>query len=506
MLQIKKNNYVFKFLYTVSLAFFILQSASIVIIGQDINYQFLSNLFILDNYTVALTTYIWYSLVFLFGLCLSVIIFNYLFQKINIISLKEKLLFLSLKIENKCFVISIQKYVNIILILYSIGFLCSSHSLTYRFVNNALFKTFFNRIKYKTSKEIFEEITGNNYISKSKIKARFIDQDAKPKNLVIIILESIEQNFLDNQRFPNIATNISKLFNDPNNEVYYNIDQITGSENTIAMKHTMFTGIPRIYNFNNKSVNDPIFNKYKNSRVLFTNILKKLGYIQFYLQGAKKEFAGTNYFFANGEFDYIYGKKEILKEYNIDKSNLSGWGVKDIDLFEFAKIKYSELSKSNKPFVFVMENLATHLPNGIEDKRCENNDNLSDYLNTLKCFDYYFNDFMNFLKSQDNYKDTIILVLPDHLIYNSYIVKQLGNPQDRKLYSIFLNTKESGKRYDNTIIYPELPRIILDKLGVETNFNFMMDNFKNRTNKEKIKFLNDNFYNIKQFNENSLFQ
>lgn len=95
----------------------------------------------MDNHTVALTTYIWYSLVFLFGLCLSVITFNYLFQKINIISSK-KLLFLSLKIEDKCCVISIQKCINIILILYSIGFLCGSHSLTYRFINNTLFEFF----------------------------------------------------------------------------------------------------------------------------------------------------------------------------------------------------------------------------------------------------------------------------------------------------------------------------------------------------------------------------
>ena len=153
--------------------------------------------------------------------------------------------------------------------------------------------------------------------------------------------------------------------------------------------------------------------------ICFPDVLNKVNYHQVYIGGKKRTFSGKYHFLKMHGYDEVYGVKELLREYKyIDKNNLTNWSVKDFDIFKVAKEKYTELSKTNKPFNLTISTLANHYPNGIEDTRCRNT-NSNGMLNAVECTNDLIADFISFLEKQENYRDTIVVLIPDHLMMGS---------------------------------------------------------------------------------------
>lgn len=91
------------------------------------------------------------------------------------------------------------------------------------------------------------------------------------------------------------------------------------------------------------------------------------------------------------------------------------------------------------------------------------------------------------------------------LMMNSIITDDLGNINERKLYFIILNTGKVSKE-KNTILYTDMPNIILDRLGIKHNAKFLLGNYKNQTTEERINFINNNLDKIKAFNNKTIMQ
>ena len=66
----------------------------------------------------------------------------------------------------------------------------------------------------------------------------------------------------------------------------------------------------------------------------------------------------------------------------------------------------------------------------------------------------------------------------------------------------------SGKQnvYDGEISYVDLPNIILDRLDIKHNVNFLLENNKNLTQKERINFIRNNFGKIRAFSNKTVLQ
>lgn len=66
----------------------------------------------------------------------------------------------------------------------------------------------------------------------------------------------------------------------------------------------------------------------------------------------------------------------------------------------------------------------------------------------------------------------------------------------------------SGKKnvYDGEISYVDLPNIILDRLDIKHNVNFLLENNKNLTQKERINFIRNNFGKIRAFSNKTVLQ
>jgi hypothetical protein len=167
----------------------------------DMNYHFVKNLFEWTNYIVAFTTYREYAWL---GIAVILVI-AYLVYLIN----------KKIKVRNN--------KIRFGIIAICCVFLVTPYSLIHRFLVVVLNMTY--NPSYKLShREIFKELTDKDFIDKN---ALIVEKPAKYKNLVLIFMESFEQNFLDEKYFPDLAVNMKKLAK--NGEFYSRIRQIEGS-------------------------------------------------------------------------------------------------------------------------------------------------------------------------------------------------------------------------------------------------------------------------------------
>lgn len=457
---------------SIFILFYSLEAISILTIMSDINYSFMSNLFDLTNYQAAFTVYGKYSTIGFLIVILIVFLLIYLNKKI--------------KINNKKL-----KY---IIVIGSIFYLLSEYSLPRRFINVCYNMN--NNTEYKKSyEEIFKELNNIEYVNRADLKVHI--KDNTKKNLVFIIMESYEQKLLENN-YKNISKDIikySKL-----GEFFSDIKMIEGSGWTIAGIHTMMCGSPMIYDISRGI----LFKTSRTSNMLcFPDVLNNVDYYQVYIGGEKRTFSGKYHFLKMHGYDEIYGEHELLREYKyINKNDLTNWGVKDFDIFKIAKEKYIELSKTNIPFNLTISTLGNHFPNGIEDHRCRNTNN-NGMINAIECTNDLIADFISFLEKQDNYKDTIIVLIPDHLMMNSTISNTLNKSDKRKLYAILLNTGKI-KQYKGNALYVDIPDIVLNRLNIEHNAKFLLSNYHNMKNEDRIKFINNNIEKIRSFNNKTI--
>ncbi|MDR2077410.1 MAG: sulfatase-like hydrolase/transferase [Rickettsiales bacterium] len=466
----KKYGKIRKVLSVVFGILYFLQSLSLVTIAHDINYTFLSNLFDFTNYVAAFSVYRKYSVITIFIIILFCFILYFCSKKINIRNVYLK-------------------YLTVVVLLV---YLATPYSTIVKLAK-VCYKLRRDPDSRKTHEQLFEEITGTKYINYGDLTTAI---DGKPKNLVLIIIESYEQTFLEGD-FKNLTKDMISYSEE--GEFYSDIDMINGSGWTMAGTHTILCGSPRIYSL----TNNYLFKTASISKLIcLSDILHHAGYFQMYLGGDTKEFAGKGQFLQTHKYDEIRGRNDLRREYKLSKKYFSGWGIQDREIFWIAKEKYRELSKMGKPFNLTLSTLITHGPNGLEDSRCRNTTG-NTMLDCIECENDLIADFIDFLKNEPNYKDTLVVMLPDHLMMGCIIDAKLNAAENRKLYAIMLNSaikkKESG-----TILYTDLAPIILKKLNVKHNAKFLMENHKNEINAQRIKYLDENFDRIRLFNDKTI--
>ncbi|RDU58225.1 sulfatase-like hydrolase/transferase, partial [Helicobacter sp. MIT 14-3879] len=108
----------------------------------------------------------------------------------------------------------------------------------------------------------------------------------------------------------------------------------------------------------------------------------------------------------------------------------------------------------------------THFPNGYVDK-----DFCSDlefgYSSAIKCSDRIISDFIAWVKKQDFYKNTTIIILGDHLSMQQNFFPDNAK---RAIFNVFINpkfSKEASKELikNRLISHFDITPLILDSIG-----------------------------------------
>ena len=122
------------------------------------------------------------------------------------------------------------------------------------------------------------------------------------------------------------------------------------------------------------------------------------------------------------------------------------WGIEDKKLVEYAKEELLNLSKQNKPFAFSVFFEDPHFYGGYLCEECGHKYTKSIH-NVYECTSRRMGKFIEWMKSQDFYKDSLILILGDHLYMGDDLYDdpaKNNNNHARHAYNVFIN---AGKDY-----------------------------------------------------------
>ena len=152
--------------------------------------------------------------------------------------------------------------------------------------------------------------------------------------------------------------------------------------------------------------------------------------------GSDGDYGGRKDYFKHGNYevdDYYWAINEGL----IDKDYRVWWGYEDKKLFEYAKNKLKEISKEDKPFNFTMLTADTHFTDGYLDDSCKEIFDKK-YANAMYCSDSKVGEFVDWIKKQDFYDNTTIIIVGDHLTSQAFFYED--DTYQRTIYNSIINS------------------------------------------------------------------
>jgi len=318
------------------------------------------------------------------------------------------------------------------------------------------------------------------YVNPYEVELEFPD---KKKNLIYIYLESMESTYSDigieSIRYNNLIPNLEKIANEnihfSNKETLGGAYEVSGVSWTIAALVSQTSGMPLKITVDQNEMNQ--YSRFLPGLVSLGDILKKEGYNNYFLIGSKKEFGGrNNYFEQHGDYE-IFDYNTAIEKNKIDDDYFVWWGYEDKKLFEYAKEELLELASKDEPFNFTMLTADTHFVTGYKDSTCKVATN-SLYGDAVYCSDQKIFEFINWLKEQEFYNDTTIIISGDHLLMGNFLFNQYYN-KERTVYNAIINSEVETTNTKNRVfttldMFPTTlaslgVKIEGDRLGLGTN-------------------------------------
>lgn len=300
-----------------------------------------------------------------------------------------------------------------------------------------------------------------NYVDPKGIELHFPE---KKRNLIYIYMESTELTFMDEAHggaFPDNLlpemTALSKEGEDFSGEGDSRNGGISlpGATWTMGAIFAQSTGLPLKISIEQNSMDSQ--KAFFPSVTALQDILKEEGYTQKFLLGSVGYFGGRELYMKDHgdvkveDFSYWKRKNKFPKDYWVN------WGFEDEKLYSYAREELSNLAKENKPFNLTLLTVDTHFPDGYVCRLCQNNYPDNQYANVYRCASRQVTDFVNWIKKQNFYENTTIVISGDHPTMDRDFCDHVPKSYQRKVYTVFLNSaakrKDRNKREYATFDY-----------------------------------------------------
>lgn len=284
------------------------------------------------------------------------------------------------------------------------------------------------------------------------------------KNLIIILIESMENTFTSNYTGEVLTPGLRTLQDE---NLFFNKQvQMYGSGWTIAGYTSYLFGLPLKLPLSIMHTNWNDYSRYGTflpGAVSLLEVFEKNGYDIQLILGSDSDFGGRRHLFQT----HAPGAKIFDKEYFLagphEESDLSSeWGFGDRFLFREAKDLIKQAAVQEKPFLAIIQTVDSHVGlDSFENDReyWQRTDSLS-------------SDFARWLTEQDFYRDSVVLFVGDHLYMGKHCAKVEMPPIDEKrgIFNVFLNAKippENFSSQGRLFSSFDLAPTILEAIGAE---------------------------------------
>lgn len=284
----------------------------------------------------------------------------------------------------------------------------------------------------------------DNYVDPATVNITFPE---KKRNLVYIVLESMETTYMDEANGggfeKNVIPELTKLVSD-NEDFSGSIDTtangalpLNGSSWTIASLFSQTSGLPLVIPVEANSMSEQ--STFFPQLTGIGDILEQQGYHQTFILGSDATFGGRrNYFRDHGNYEimdhpYFQQTGAIPSDYSVF------WGMEDEKLFTFARQKLTELAKSDEPFNLTLLTVDTHFEDGCLCRLCRDDFPGNQYANVMACSSRQVASFIEWIQEQPFYENTTIVLQGDHLTMDSDFCSDVPATCERKALTAYIN-------------------------------------------------------------------
>ena len=330
------------------------------------------------------------------------------------------------------------------------------------------------------------EIYENYYVSPEQVSINF---PGKKRNLIYIYLESMETTFTSknlggggsNNAIPELHNLANENINFSSNDGVGGFHSPYGTTWTTGGMVAQTSGINLNIsaNMHNNTVPGQQ-EEFLPGVTSLNDILHDNGYYQTLMVGSDAVFGERKKYFLTHEVDRIYDLLTARQEGFIPKDYSVWWGMEDKKLFDYAKLKLTEIANdTSRPFNFTMLTADTHHIGGYICKDCKH-DFSEQYENVLSCSSKHVNDFVEWIKQQLFYENTTIIICGDHPTMDyGYIRRNIDSKYTRVVYNCIINSAISANKSKqrNITSFDLFPTTLAslgctiegDRLGLGTN-------------------------------------
>lgn len=229
-------------------------------------------------------------------------------------------------------------------------------------------------------------------------------QDILPEktNVVMLILESFGSEWFQpsNDR---LTTSYTPFLDSIANQSWFFPNAYANGKKSIEAVPAIIASIPSLMN------NPYITSNYAENKIQsLPSILKQFGYSSAFYHGASNGSMRFDSFASTAGYDQYFGRTEYGNEDHYDNS----WGILDEYFNTWTAKKISDLKA---PFFATLFNISPHHPHFVpENRRAQMKKGPFPICAALNYADFSLQKFFEVAKTQDWYKHTIFVFVPDH--------------------------------------------------------------------------------------------
>jgi len=277
----------------------------------------------------------------------------------------------------------------------------------------------------------------------------------KPKNLVIILQESLGARFVGNLGGLPLTPNIDELSK-----------QGWSFENLYATGTRSVRGIEAVTTGFTPTPARSVVKLGKSQHGFFSiaALLKQHGYETQFVYGGESHFDNMKSFFLGNGFSNIVDENDYK-----NPAFTGSWGVSDEDLMRRANSEFEQFHKQGKPFFSLVFSSSNHDPFEFPDDRIELYEQPKQTRNNAaKYADHAVGEFFKLAKESDYWKDTLFLIVADH---DSRVGGSSLVPISRfRIPGIIVGDGVEAKRDQRVVSQIDLAPTLLSMMGISDSY------------------------------------
>ncbi|VXC61374.1 Phosphoglycerol transferase I [Massilia sp. 9I] len=298
---------------------------------------------------------------------------------------------------------------------------------------------------------------GPDYFARHYVEPSTVSiQGSRPKNLILIYVESLETGYADADVF---GDNLIAPMTGLGASSFGAYEQVPGTSWTIAAIVATQCAVPlkRITVFDENKQGELVPSFLPNATCL-SDILAAHGYRNVFLGGASSSFAGKGRFLSAHRYHEVKGKEDWQAQ-GVPQERMNGWGLFDDELFRRALTRLDQLHAASQPFNLTLLTVDTHEPAGHLSRSCTQK-GYAGFEGVVRCGAGEVAAFVREVRARGYLKDTNIVILGDHLARRNPLSDTLERVPQRTLFNAFIGEEAPARNREQLVHFDLLPTIL----------------------------------------------